>query len=81
MSLKRAKNNENGAYTSSSNAEIEQKTAKAQLKRKRKAKETATKGVKDWHRMLSGFLQTQQKKIAIAQRIGDAKEKEIVVAQ
>ena len=50
-SSKRAKNNESGVYASSSNAEtnndevcpIGQKAAKAQLKRKGKAKETAKK--------------------------------------
>ena len=55
--VKRTKNNESDAHTSSSNVEtnddeerpLGQKASKAQLKRKEKAKETAKKGVEDWH--------------------------------
>ena len=86
-SSKRAKNNESGAYTSSSNAEtndnevrpIGQKATKAQLKRKGKAKETAKKGTEDWHRMLNDFLETQKEKIAAAQKLSDATEKKKLI--
>ena len=82
-SSKRAKNNESGAYTSSSNAEtnddevrpIGQKATNAQLKRKGKAKETAKKGTEDWHGMWNDFLETQKEKIAAAQKLSDATEK------
>ena len=80
---KRAKNNESGAYTSSSNAEtnddevcpIGQKATKAQLKRKGKAKETAKKGMEDWHRMWNDFQETQKEKIVAAQKLSNAMKK------
>ena len=83
MSSKRAKDDESGAYTISSNAEtnddevrpIRQKAAKAQLKRKRKAKETAKKGAEDWWGMWNDFLETQKEKIAAAQKLSDATKK------
>ena len=72
-SSKRAKNNESGAYTSSSNAEtnddevhpIGQKASKTKSKRKGKAKETAKKGTKDWHEMWNDFLELKRKKLLL----------------
>ena len=86
-SSKRAKNNESGAYTSSSNAKtnddevcpIGQKATKAQLKRKGKTKETAKKGTEDWHGMWNDFLETQKEKIAAAQKLSDATEKKKLI--
>ena len=58
---------------------IGQKTAKAQLERKGKAKKTTKKGAEDWHRMWNDFLETQKEKITTAQKLSNATEKKLIM--